>query len=97
MADIRSYFHRTSRANAEAILENGFRDVSDSEQSASEWRGVWFSDSPTGAPQNIGEATLEVRLPSAVAELYYWGYDQGYSEYLIPAAVLNAYPRTILE
>jgi len=36
----------TSKAKAEAILKDGFRDASKQYLSDQEWAGVWVSDAP---------------------------------------------------
>jgi len=96
MTKIQKYFHRTGQLQAEQILQQGFKDESETYQSDSGWRGTRVSDSPTGAPRGFGKAVIEVEMLEEEANKYYWGAEQGYREYLIPAAVLNLYPRRVM-
>lgn len=91
-ASICSYFHRTWRAQADQILREGFKDLSETYQTDSIWKGTWFCNEPTGAPEGLGDVVLEVMIPEEVAEKYFWSEDQKYREYLIPAEVLKTYP-----
>ncbi len=92
MTKPQKYFHRTGQLQAEQIVQQGFTDESETHQSGSDWWGTWLSDTPTGVPIEFGDVVIEVEMPGEEAETYYWGNDQGYREYLIPAAVLNLYP-----
>ena len=77
-------------------MQQGFRDESETYQNDSDWRGTWLSDLPTGASRGFGKAVIEVEILEEEATKYFWGAEQGYREYLIPAAVLNLYPRRLM-
>jgi len=96
----RAYYHRTNRHAAEAIMQEGFRDVSETLETGSTARGTWFTNSlASGAsvPVALGDVVVAVELPVDVAEQYFHTEDQNYREYLIPAAILNSYPRRLLQ
>ena len=96
----RDYYHRTYPEAAAAIMEGGFKDVSETFETGSAARGVWFTDSLASAsstPSAFGSVVVAVTLPLPIAEGHFHTDDQGYREYLIPAIVLNSYPRKLLQ
>ena len=92
MSDLILY-HRTTRRNAAAILENGFRDGEGNYMTDSWFHGVWVSDTPLDINEGAkGDALLEVRLSVCEEDLaYYEWVEEGkpYREWLVPAHLLN--------
>jgi hypothetical protein len=89
-------YHRTTRANAVAILREGFRDGEGRYGTDQLFRGVWLSDVPLDANDFGGrheDTVLAVELncdESRLAE-YEWveeGEGKGYREWFILAALL---------
>lgn len=83
-------FHRTDRA--QEILTDGFRDTVE-QRPGGIARGVWFSDRPLDASDDIlGIGLLAVDIPMEIAERYEWqdGGDR-YREFCIPADVVNSF------
>ena len=90
-------YHRTSAA--EAILQHGFRDGEGCYMTATRWRGVWVSDQPLDENEGAwGDTVSTLDLPEDVFVHHEW-VQEGfrYREALIPATVLNQYPRTVWE
>ena len=92
----REYYYRTSRLTAKEIIRNGFEDRSGTEETGSNIRGTWFTDSPSAVSSGFGDALIAVDLLVEVAESYFNSDDQDYREYIIPAEVLNSCPRRIV-
>lgn len=91
MSRKRSYYHRTSRSAAEAILREGFRDGEGFYGFEVLLRGVWLSDVPLDINEGAdGDTLLAVKLTTTRADLYEW-IEKGkpYREFLCPASVLN--------
>jgi hypothetical protein len=59
-------YHRTQPERADAILREGFKDVTGSYGTANEYTGVWFSDVPLDAGDigYVGPTNLTKRNPS---------------------------------
>lgn len=95
-------YHRTSRANAEAILREGFRDNTDYYLTRRLHTGVWFSNLPLDENEGAcGDTLMCVSLDLSESKLarYEWVEDgKGNREWLIPARVVNLHGRAdILE
>ena len=94
-------YHRTSRASAETILSEGFRDAEGTWMTDQLWTGVWVTiDQPWdlvvgGAPAYHNDPELlAIEIPLELFVEYEWVQEGiGYREALIPASELNRYPR----
>jgi hypothetical protein len=87
-------YHRTTRAAADAILAEGFRDATGNFLTADEHTGVWVSDVPVGSGEGAsGVVLLAVEVDESIFGAHEWaGEDwKPYREALIPAAVLNVH------
>jgi hypothetical protein len=84
-------YHRTTKAAAEAILRDGFRNGRGSYLTAQEHEGVWVSDQPLDANEGAGgSALLSVEIPEDVVAQYEWAeVGRGFREFLVPAEVVN--------
>ena len=91
-------FHRTTAANAVAILSEGFSDRTGSYMTDATLTGVWLSDRPLDANEGqVGDGLLVVDLElttSALAAYEVVEADKPYREWLIPAEVIAAFGRT---
>jgi hypothetical protein len=87
-------YHRTTRANAELILRDGFRDVKKRYTADFGDRGVWFSDAAKDASEcDPDEVVVAVDLGFSARSLstFEWGEDEtAYREWLIPTALVNS-------
>lgn len=90
-------FHRTTEQAAGAILTHGFRDAAGTYFTGGRlWTtGVWLSNVPLDCNQGCkGPVLLHVDLEMSDEELFAYEWvadcDQGYREFQVPAAVLNA-------
>jgi len=87
-------FHRTTSANAKAILAGGFKDGTGSYLTDRQWKGVWLSNVPLDCNEGaVGDTLLEVTLDLAEADLadYEWIEEgKGYREWLVPARLINS-------
>ena len=88
-------YHRTSSANAEAILKSGFKDHTGTYLTNQEFTGVWFSNKPLDINEGIeGDTVLRIslRAPEKAIADYERIADDGknYREWLIPAEIINA-------
>jgi hypothetical protein len=87
-------YHRTTRANADLILREGFRNEKERYTSDFGDGGVWFSDVPKEACEcDPDEAVVSVDLDfsSKYLSTFEWGDDEtAYREWLIPAALVNS-------
>jgi hypothetical protein len=89
-------YHRTP--HGADILHGGFRDATGSYMTDREWTGVWVSDVPLDIREGAkGDDLVEVDLPEEVFAEYEW-VEEGrfYREALIPAEVLNRFPRALV-
>jgi hypothetical protein len=86
------YFHRTSLANARAILREGFRDGRGRYLTEHEFEGVWISEKPLDAGEGaVGDTLLAVSIKRTLVEDYEWKEEgKPYREFLVPAALLNS-------
>jgi hypothetical protein len=84
-------YHRTTAANAEQILRDGFRDGVGTYMLTREHSGVWLSDVPLDIDEGAeGDTLLRVELPEQVIADFEW-IEEGkpYREWLIPAQRIN--------
>ena len=80
----------TSKAKAEAILKDGFRDASKQYLSDQEWTGVWVSDAPFW--QDEGMTLFAIEVPDDAISEFEWAEEgKTISEWLVPASLLNQY------
>jgi hypothetical protein len=93
-------YHATASDEAlKNILENGFTDAVDTYGTTSSRKGVWLSDRPLAGGEGglMGfEPLLRLELPEDVIREYEWTDESGnatYREWLVPAGVVNRYPR----
>ena len=63
-------FHIASKANAEAILKDGFRDASKQYLSDQEWAGVCVSDAPFW--QDDGMTLFALEVPDDAISAFEW-------------------------
>jgi hypothetical protein len=90
-------FHRTDAADN--ILRDGFRDGEGTYGTMNWYRGVWFSDTLLDENEGaFGDTVFAVEMPEEVFEDYEWVEgEKTYRESLIPAEVVNRYPRRIID
>jgi hypothetical protein len=86
-------YHRTDAARA--ILDEGFRDGCGSYGTAHEYRGVWLSDTPLDVNEGVvGGEVVAVDISEDALADYEWVEDaKPYREWLVPADVVNRFPR----
>ena len=86
-------YHRTSAAGVKDILQDGFLDTTGYFLRGHAFRGVWFSDDPfTPGERTVGDTVLCLDIPEPIIAEYEWKDAwTPYREWLIPAALLNAY------
>ncbi len=93
-------YHLTRAEYAAAIVRRGFRDGTGPFLTARQHNGVWVSDRALGieAPLKLHKcACFEVDIPEALIKPREWiENERAYREFLIPAAVLNGFPRRLL-
>jgi hypothetical protein len=86
-------YHRTTAANAEQILRDGFRDGVGSYLTDRNWSGVWLSDVPLDINEGAeGDTLLRVKLQmaeQAIADYELVEEGKPYREWLIPARLIN--------
>jgi hypothetical protein len=85
-------YHKTTAANAEQILRDGFRDGVGTYMTLREHRGVWLSNVPLDIDEGAeGDILLQVgELPEQAIAEYEWIEDgKPYREWLIPARLIN--------
>ena len=85
-------FHRTNSNAATKIDRGGYADAEGGYLTSKRWRGVWVSDADLAEPRH--DVLYAVEAPETVIEPYEW-IEEGkpYREFLVPADVLNQYPR----
>jgi hypothetical protein len=94
-ATARVFFHRTTRAAADAILAGGFRDVSATYLTDQIYKGVWLSDVPLdcndfGAIGGDVLLLVSMALSDAERDAYEWVEEgRSYHEWLLPTALVN--------
>ena len=91
---MRAYYATTPEAR-KSVLTSGFRDAG-SYATTREYRGVWVSDMPLEPHAGAaGASYVVVDVPEEVFREYEWVEQSSFSyrEALIPASVLNSYPR----
>lgn len=92
-------YHATaSDETLNSILEDGFADKAGTYLTSKVAEGVWLSDQPlSGGEGGLtgSEPLLRLEIPEDVIREYEWVNDpwMGYREWLVPAAVVNRYPR----
>lgn len=88
-------YHATTAEGAQQIDAHGFSDTAGYYRPEVDRAGVWVSDRPhavEGASAPPVFVTVEAPEPS-IAE-YEWSQpNQSFREWLVPAKVLNAFPR----
>ena len=92
-------YHVTSAKNAKGITSNGFRDSTGRYMTANDYTGVWVSDSPLDINEMGGafDACFEIEIEENIISKYEWIEDEKtYREWLVPATILNRYPRRIM-
>jgi hypothetical protein len=87
-------YHRTTRANADLILREGFRNEEERYTSDFSDEGVWFSDVPRDAvecdPDEVVVA-IDVGFSARSLSTFECSEDEtAYREWLIPAALVNS-------
>ena len=86
-------WHRTDRAAAQDIIENGFRDGEGKYLTKNPYRGVWVSDEPLNVSDGAcGDTLLRIDFKGDEAEIaeHEWREEgKGFREWLIPAKLLN--------
>jgi hypothetical protein len=85
---------------ADSILADGFSDAGGYDTTDQWWEGVWLFDLRLLEGENAPggqKLVVSVEIPPEVADRFH-GAAQGitYREWLIPAAVLNRYPRALV-
>jgi hypothetical protein len=87
-------YHRTTIANAELILRDGFVDRRDRYTSDFGDQGVWFSDQPKVADECDSEeavVSIDFGLRAKALSPFEWTEDEtAYKEWLIPAELVNS-------
>ena len=85
-------YHRTTKASADAILRDGFKDGTGHYLTDELHSGVWLSNEPLDCNEGAtGDVLLEVIMSEVDVAAYEW-VEEGkpYREWLIPAAIVNA-------
>ena len=87
------FFHIASNKNAEAILNDGFRDVTGYYLTDREWSGVWICDRPFDESYQDDTNTLfAIEIPEEDISEWEWPEEgKPYREWLVLAADLNSY------
>lgn len=89
------FFHRTTRAAADAILAGGFRDGSATYLTDQIHKGVWLSNVPLdcndfGAIGGDVLLLVSIALSDAERDAYEWVEEgRSYREWLLAAALVN--------
>jgi hypothetical protein len=82
---------------AESILAEGFRNAGGYDAADRWWQGVWLFDLPlldSGRRRVGAELLIGVNVPPEVAARYEGTHQSiTHREWLIPAEILNQYPR----
>jgi hypothetical protein len=94
------FYHRTTKANAQAIIAGGFRDGEGTYMTDTRHRGVWLSDVPLDENEGAGgEVVLSFEMPEELAADYEWIEDgKPYREFLCPTELVNQHrPFTVTD
>lgn len=93
-----SFYHVADAETAARIVATGFRDGEGNYMTEHIWRGVWLSNAPLTVNEGaFGDTILEVDLPEHIFSRHEWVEDgKPYREALIPAVIVNGYPRRII-
>jgi hypothetical protein len=90
------YYYRTSSANAEKIVSDGFVDAESNTVSRGVFRGVWITDRPVeGADgMSFGDSFVAVDVddPRHCARIDVFEWDEettSFRRWLVPAKLLN--------
>jgi hypothetical protein len=90
-------FHRTD--DAATVLRDGFRDGEGTYGTGEWFSGVWLSNVPLDVNEGAkGDELIAVEVPADVFTEYEWVQEPnfGYREALVPATIVNRYPRTLV-
>jgi hypothetical protein len=86
-------YHRTTKRNSEAILREGFKDVTGYYLTDCLHNGVWLSNVPLDCNEGAKcDDLLEVELDAKESDLseYEWAEEgKSHREWLIPAVFVN--------
>ena len=95
----RIFYHRTTRAAADAILRHGFKDRVGYYLMTKRFRGVFVSDVPLDVNEGAkGDVLLEVRVPASAVDASFRRYldrreviEEGkpYREWILSARVIK--------
>jgi hypothetical protein len=91
-------YHTTTRDRADAIMVGGFQDGKGRYMTDREWTGVWLSEQPLDEQSGgrSGDA-IAVNIPTEIVGPWEWVEDhKPYREFLVPADLVNQYPRTLV-
>ena len=90
------YYYRTSLANAEKIVSDGFVDAEGIAQSGAVFRGVWITDRPVDAGESMsfGDSLVAVDVDDpnhcARIDIFEWAEETvSFRRWLVPAKLLN--------
>ena len=90
------YYYRTSSANAERIVSDGFVDAEGINASGGVFRGVWVTDRPVegAAGMSFGDSLVAVDVddPRHSARIDVFEWDEAtasFRRWLVPAKLLN--------
>jgi hypothetical protein len=88
-------YHVTTAEGAASIEANGFADAAGYYRQEADRAGVWIADTPQPVGGGLSSpVVIEIDAPAAALAEYEWSEaGKPYRQWLVPAAVLNAYPR----
>jgi hypothetical protein len=88
-------YHVTTTEGAAGIEANGFSDAAGYYRQEADRAGVWIADTPQPVGTGIASPVVfEIDAPvSALAEYEWSEAGKTFRQWLVPASVLNAYPR----
>ena len=92
-------YHSTYQEAAEAIDADGFKDSTGRYMTVNEYTGVWIGDTIHTEQDGVScDVIFTMTIPEEVLTDYEWAEDwKNFRELLVPAEILNQYPRTIFE
>jgi len=89
-------YHVTSSEAADAIEREGFRDARGTIPGSAGFNGVWVADLPLDSTEVAkgADAFFIISIPeSDIVDFEFVEEEKPYREWLIPADLLNRYPR----